>query len=617
MAGRIRDEDIALVRERTAIADVISEVVTLKSAGGGNLKGLCPFHDEKSPSFNVSPARNVFYCFGCGVGGDAIKFLMDAEHLSFVESVERLAARAGIQLRYVEDDRSAPRTRPQQGQRQRLIAAHAAAVDFYRAQLTTAGARPAREFLAGRGFDRAAAERYGCGFAPDGWDLLTKHLRQQGFTHDELVTAGLSRPARSGSLIDRFRRRLMWPIRDITGDVIGFGARKLFDDDDGPKYLNTPETPIYHKSSVLYGLDLAKKEIGKAKKAVIVEGYTDVMACHLAGETTAIATCGTSFGDEHIKVLRRMLMDQDEGRGEVIFTFDGDSAGQKAALRAFEADHKFGSQTFVAVQPDGLDPCDLRVQQGDAAVRDLVASRVPLFEFAIRSRIERFDLDTVEGQMKALDAVAPIIAGIRDAGRRKLYAVNLDRWLGIMDEQLVLRRVNEHMKGAAPAPRSRPQADPNDPSLELERELLKMALQRPATLGPAYDTLAPDTFSLPEHRAVHEVILAGGGVAGAVAPLEWSARLRDLAPGEETRSLLTRFSVEPPKADGISDDTYSRALLARFMELQLTGRIAALKSKLGRLNPVSEAEEYNRLFGDLVALEQQRRRFRDPGSQEW
>ncbi|KAB1139665.1 DNA primase, partial [Micromonospora sp. AMSO12t] len=431
MAGRIRDEDIALVRERSSIADVISETVTLRSAGSGNLKGLCPFHDEKSPSFNVSPARNVWYCFGCGAGGDAIKFLMDAEHLSFVESVERLADRAGLQLRYVENDSAAPRPRPQQGQRQRLVAAHAAAVEFYRGQLTTAGARPAREFLARRGFDRAAAERYGCGFAPDAWDLLTKHLRQQGFSHDELVTAGLSRPSRSGTLIDRFRRRLMWPIRDLTGDVIGFGARKLFDDDDGPKYLNTPETPIYKKSHVLYGIDQAKREIAKQGKVVVVEGYTDVMACHLAGVPTAVATCGTSFGGDHIGVLRRLLMDTDDVAGEIIFTFDGDAAGQKAALRAFEDDQRFVGRTFIAVSPDNMDPCDLRLAKGDLAVRDLVARREPLVDFALRHVINRFDLDTVDGRVEAMRRAAPLVAKLKDREKRPEYVRKLAGDLGM------------------------------------------------------------------------------------------------------------------------------------------------------------------------------------------
>ncbi|PWU55108.1 DNA primase, partial [Micromonospora sp. S4605] len=460
MAGRIRDEDIALVRERTSIADVISETVTLKSAGGGNLKGLCPFHDEKSPSFNVSPARNVWYCFGCGAGGDAIKFLMDAEHLSFVEAVERLAARAGIQLRYVEGDQAAPRAaRPQHGQKQRLVAAHAAAVEFYRAQLGTAGARPAREFLARRGFDKAAAERYGCGFAPDGWDLLTKHLRQQGFTHDELVTAGLSRPARSGSLIDRFRRRLMWPIRDITGDVIGFGARKLFDDDDGPKYLNTPETPIYKKSHVLYGIDQAKREIAKQGKVVVVEGYTDVMACHLADVPTAVATCGTAFGADHIAVLRRVLFDSDERAGEIIFTFDGDAAGQKAALRAFEDDQRFVGRTFIAVSPDNMDPCELRLAKGDLAVRDLVARREPLVDFALRHVISRYDLDTVDGRVEAMRRAAPLVAKLKDREKRPEYVRKLAGDLG-MEIEPVQRAVLAAASGqpgreAGPAP-SRP-----------------------------------------------------------------------------------------------------------------------------------------------------------------
>src|SRR4029453_2820952 len=225
VAGRVKDEDIALVRDRTSIADIIGESVTLRSAGGGNLKGLCPFHDEKSPSFTVAPARGVYFCHGCGAGGDAIKFLMDAEHLTFIESVERLAGRAGIQLRYDESFERGPRQQP--GQKQRLLAAHAAAAEFYSDQLRTPGARKAREFLAQRGFGRDAAEKYGCGFAPDGWDHLAKHLRQKGYPPEELNIAGLCKPARSGSLIDRFRRRLLWPIRDVGGDVIGFGARTL------------------------------------------------------------------------------------------------------------------------------------------------------------------------------------------------------------------------------------------------------------------------------------------------------------------------------------------------------------------------------------------------------
>ncbi len=613
MAGRIRDEDIALVRERTSIAEVISDTVTLKSAGGGNLKGLCPFHDEKSPSFNVSPARNVWYCFGCGAGGDAIKFLMDAEHLSFVESVERLAARAGIQLRYVEDDRATPRARPQQGQRQRLVAAHVAAEEFYRAQLGTAGARPAREFLAQRGFDRAAAERYGCGFAPDAWDLLTKHLRQQGFTHDELVTAGLSRPSRSGTLIDRFRRRLLWPIRDLTGDVIGFGARKLFDDDDGPKYLNTPETPIYKKSHVLYGIDQAKREIAKQGKVVVVEGYTDVMACHLAGVTTAVATCGTAFGADHISVLRRVLFDSDERAGEIIFTFDGDAAGQKAALRAFEDDQRFVGRTFIAVSPDNMDPCELRLAKGDLAVRDLVARREPLVDFALRHVINRYDLDTVDGRVEAMRRAAPLVAKIKDREKRPEYVRKLAGDLG-MEIEPVQRAVlaagsGQPAGGAGASARTGPTVD--SPQSLVEREALKLALQEPVLAGPVFDAVEAGEYRHPVHVAVRAAIAAAGGVAAATGGAVWIEQVRDACDDLAGQALVGELAVEPLRIDGEPDPRYVSVTMARLQWGSVTSRIKDLKSKIQRINPVSNKDEYFALFGELLSLEQHARALRE------
>ncbi|SCG49892.1 DNA primase [Micromonospora coxensis] len=619
MAGRIRDEDIALVRERTSIAEVISDTVTLRSAGGGNLKGLCPFHDEKSPSFNVSPARNVFYCFGCGVGGDAIKFLMDAEHLSFVESVERLAARAGLQLRYVEGDQAAPRHRPQQGQKQRLVAAHAAAVEFYQAQLTTAGARAAREFLAQRGFDRAAAERYGCGFAPEGWDLLTRHLRQQGFSHDELVTAGLSRPARSGSLIDRFRRRLLWPIRDLAGDVIGFGARKLFDDDDGPKYLNTPETPIYKKSHVLYGIDQAKREIAKQGKVVVVEGYTDVMACHLAGVPTAVATCGTAFGADHIGVLRRLLLDTDAVAGEIIFTFDGDAAGQKAALRAFEDDQRFVGRTFIAVSPDNMDPCELRLAKGDLAVRDLVARREPLVDFALRHVINRYDLDTVDGRVEAMRRAAPLVAKIKDREKRPEYVRKLAGDLG-MEIEPVQRAVLA--AGNAPttdrdAPASaRPRAAAPDPAVDspqsmVEREALKLALQEPVLAGPMFDAVEAPEYRHPVHQAVRAAIAAAGGASAAAGGAVWIESVRDACEDLAARALVGELAVEPLRIAGEPDPRYVSVTMARLQWGSVTARIRDLKSKIQRINPVNHKDEYFALFGELLSLEQHARALRE------
>ncbi|MDH6462333.1 DNA primase [Micromonospora sp. A200] len=618
MAGRIRDEDIALVRERTSIAEVISDTVTLKSAGGGNLKGLCPFHDEKSPSFNVSPARNVWYCFGCGAGGDAIKFLMDAEHLSFIESVERLAARVGIQLRYVEGDNAAPRPRPQQGQKQRLVAAHAAAVEFYQAQLTTAAARPAREFLAQRGFDRAAAQRYGCGFAPDAWDLLTKHLRQQGFSHDELVTGGLSRPSRSGTLIDRFRRRLMWPIRDITGDVIGFGARKLFDDDDGPKYLNTPETPIYKKSHVLYGIDQAKREIAKQGKVVVVEGYTDVMACHLADVPTAVATCGTAFGGDHIAVLRRLLLDTDAVAGEIIFTFDGDAAGQKAALRAFEDDQRFVGRTFIAVSPDNMDPCELRLAKGDLAVRDLVARREPLVDFALRHVINRYDLDTVDGRVEAMRRAAPLVAKIKDREKRPEYVRKLAGDLG-MEIEPVQRAVlaadatptAERGSPASNRSTAAPVPAVDSPQSMVEREALKLALQEPVLAGPMFDAVEAPEYRHPVHAAVRAAIAAAGGAAAATGGAVWIESVRDACEDLAARALVGELAVEPLRIDGEPDPRYVSITMARLQWGSVTARIRDLKSKIQRVNPVNNKDEYFALFGELLSLEQHARALRE------
>ncbi|MEV0407800.1 DNA primase [Actinoallomurus sp. NPDC050550] len=619
MAGRIRDEDIALVRERSPIDAVVGEYVQLRNAGGGALKGLCPFHDEKSPSFNVS--NGMFYCFGCGEGGDAIGFVQKMEHLSFAEAIERLAAKAGVQLRYNEGGYVPGR---QKGERTRLVEAHRAAAEFFAEQLMTPAAEIGRRFLAERGFGREDAERFGVGYAPNEWEALVRHLRGQGFTDKELVTGGLASQGRRGP-IDRFRGRLIWPIRDLTGDVIGFGARRLEERDDGPKYLNTPETPLFKKGSVLYGADLAKKDIAKRRQAVVVEGYTDVMACHLAGVGTAIATCGTSFGDEHIKILRRLLMDQDEASGEVIFTFDGDAAGQKAALRAFESEHRFAAQTFVAVQPDGLDPCDLRLKHGDAAVRDLVASRVPLFRFAIQATIAKYDLDTTEGRLAAIDAAAPIIAGIRDRGMRDRYAIDLDKWTGFLDEQFVLRRVREHATGRPgetrrgdararrpeAAPPRRPAHDTNDPVVQVERETLKLALQRPALLGPAFDAMPAEALIVPGHAAVRALIAEQGGVASAGGGPEWAGRLRDAAPNDEVRDLITGLAVEPMRSAGDPDDRYAAAMLSRLQEIQVTREITKLQSKLRRLNPVEYQDEYNRLFGDLMALELQRKVLRE------
>jgi DNA primase len=608
MPGRIRQEDIAAVRERSLIADVVSDYgITLRPAGGGHLKGLCPFHDEKTPSFNVTPGKELYHCFSCGEGGDVLKFVMRYESLQFGEAVERLAARAGIEVRY-EQGGYVPGQ--ETGQRRKLIEAHRLAQEFYAERLHAASGRIAQGFLAERGFSLEDADQFGCGYSPAAWDELTRHLRGRGFAEDELIKAGLARRTSRGGAIDMFRGRLMWPIRDLTGETIAFGARKLNPEDE-PKYLNTPETPLFKKSHVLYGADLARREIARRRQAVIVEGYTDVMACHLSGVPTAVATSGTSFGEDHVKILRRLIMDTEGSVGEVIFTFDGDAAGQKAALRAFGLEEKFVTQTFVAVQPDGLDPCDLRLKHGEAAVRDLVARRVPLFEFAIKSVLAKHDLNTREGQFAAVDEAAPIIVRIKDRAKWKQYAVDLDRWIGFMDERYILDRVRQAAGGSKETRGSTGQArrpyDRSDPVLQVEREALKLAVQWSALTGPEFDTLGAAAFTSPVHAAVFELIAACGGVGSAGGARDWAAALLEAAPDDEARGFVRGLAVEPLKVSGEPDEKYADAVLARVGELAVSRQLAAAKARLQRMNPEEDQAGYGRMFGELVALEQRRK----------
>jgi len=629
MAGRIRDDDVALVRERARIDDVVREYVTLKAAGGGSLKGLCPFHDERSPSFHVTPSKGMWYCFGCGEGGDVFGFVQKIDHLTFAEVVEKLAVRTGVELRYVETGAAVNR---QQGQRTRLVEAHRVAAAFYVEQLVSPDAQIGRTFLAERGFDADAAAHFGVGFAPKGWDALTTHLRQKGFTDAELLAGGLVSQGNRGPY-DRFRGRLVWPIRDLGGEVIGFGARRLFDDDDGPKYLNTSETPIYKKSQVLYGIDLARRDISKSQQAVIVEGYTDVMACHLAGVTTAVATCGTSFGADHIKVLRRLLMDDDQMKGSVVFTFDGDAAGQKAALRAFAEDQKFVSQTFVAVEPTGMDPCDLRIKQGDSAVRALVDRRVPLFEFAIRSTLATYDLESAEGRVNALRDAAPIVAGIRDAALRPEYSRRLAGWLG-MDVNAVGRAVQEAQRsgrrpvanrvsdapagpGQAGAPESSapmmPRGDggrQRDPALVVERETLKCALQQPEHIADWYESVEATAFTHPAARRVHEAISGAGLPRADLTGLAWIDAVLDAAADDDVRRLVRELAVEPLPADEGRDESYAIGMVSRLLELDASRRIDDLRGRLQRIDATAEPQAYQQAFADLLALEEIRRSLR-------
>jgi DNA primase len=651
--GRINDEDIATVRERARIDEIVGSYVSLRNAGSGTQKGLCPFHDEKTPSFQVNPSRGFYYCFGCGEGGDVISFVQKIDNLSFTETVERLADRVGVQLRYTDGGAS----QPERGLRLRLMEAHQAAAEFYAEQLSGAEAAIGRQFLGERGFDRATAEHFGVGYAPQDGRALRRHLNGRGFRDAELVTGGLIREAGW----DYFQGRLLWPIRDSGRQVLGFGARRLREDDRMPaKYLNTPETPLYKKSHVLYGLDLARQQIGKKSQAVVVEGYTDVMAAHVAGVDTAVASCGTAFGDDHARLLRRLMGNHDAFRGEVIFTFDGDAAGQAAALKVFGGDANFIAQTYVAVEPSGLDPCDLRLQHGDAAVRELVARRVPLYRFVMANILTRHDLDRADGRLSALREAAPLVSSIRDSGLVGGYVRELAGMLGMDVEEVrreVMRSAARHERSEQRAESGRSESgrsesgrsdhgrpadngrsaetadgrssgpvdpaaaaqqtaaaerrwlpEPDDRLLVTERETMKLLLQAPVLFEPDWLELDAADFTHRAYAAVFRSIQNARAehrdapAAGAA----WVHQVATAVPHPLLASLVAALAVEPLSLHGPATEHYVQANAAKLRLLTVMRQVAELKSKLQRTNPVDNATTYNQMFSELVVLEARR-----------
>ncbi len=616
MAGLIKRGDIDEVRQRVNIADVVGDYVTLKSAGVGSMKGLCPFHDERSPSFHVRPQAGFYHCFGCGEGGDAYSFLQKIDHLSFQEAVERLAERVGYQLTYEDGSGGAPA-----GNRARLYAANQAAEKFFREHLGKPEAELGRAFLGERGFDALAAERFGVGFAPASYDALSKHLVAAGFTIQELLDAGLVSQGDRG-VYDRFRGRLVWPIRDVTGQTIGFGARKLREDDQGPKYLNTPETAVYHKSRVLYGLDLAKRDIAKQRQVVIVEGYTDVMACHLAGITTAVATCGTAFGGDHVTVVRRVLGDSDDPaqatKGEVIFTFDPDEAGQKAASRAFAEESRFAAQTFVAVPPEGLDPCDVRITKGDEALREVIAHRRPMYEFMIKQVMNQCDLNTVEGRTLALRAAAPVVSKIRDRVIRDGYARELAGWLG-MNPDDVLREIRAGAANTTPATSPTapaPEGDKpytmeslsKDPVTTLERDVLMVLLQHPDVVPAERATAVLSTqFSHAALALVRDAMLS---VFDKYQDGAWVSRVTAETP-EALQPLVGQLSVAPLPESKAQTERYCLGVTATLLDRDLLRQKAELMSTLQRTDAAADPAGHRVVQEQLVTIEAKRRALRD------
>ena len=616
IVSRIRDDVIAQIREKARIEEIIGEYVTLKRSGSG-MSGLCPFHDERSASFHVSPSKNLFMCFGCSESGDVIAFMQKIESLPFIEAIEKLGEKVGIEIQYTDGVRPAG---PPPGQRAKLVEINSLATRFYITQLASAEGQEGREYLLSRGFDAEAIAAFEVGFSPNSWDSLSNALKGRGFSEEDIILAGLAkkREGKEG-IYDIFRGRLMWPIRDLSGDVIGFGARKISVEDTGPKYLNTAETPLYHKSDVLYGIHSARRHIASAKEAILVEGYTDVMACQLSGIMNAVAACGTAFGDGHIKILRRLLHDVDMFSGKVIFTFDGDSAGQKAALRAFKENHRFTAATYVVVAPEGMDPAEVRQGKGSQGLRDLMNTAVPLAEFVLKTTLGEHNLGTIEGRTNALRASAPIVAGIKDSAMRIQYITSLGGWLGvderhvrdavskaIRDAQLTSqtpqrepeRAPGETQKGEA-TPRqggsgveahSLTRPKPNDPAYIAEREALKCLLQYTELTGEWGKHIRLSAFTNPLYLAVYQSIV-----------------------GEESEEaivlgLINELTVEPlPIHDsGSINEEYANGVLQRFLLKDYERRLSSLKGSLARGE--GDADE---IFGKILVLEKVKRDLRE------
>jgi DNA primase len=747
--GRILDEDVLRVRTESKIEEVVADHVTLKNGGSGSFVGLCPFHDEGSPSFRVNPAKGFYHClagetrvitrdgvfpiselagktvkvltssatwvdspflsfgvqslfritlsrnskkkeiyatdehrwflrkdsihskthwevftknlksgdalqyafsgdaigldrtswivdsveatdrveevycavvpeyknfvledniltgncFGCSESGDVISFVQQIEHLSFVEAVEKLADRFEIELHYSDGVRPQGLT---SSERMRLIEMNRHAALFYKEQLDTEEAKEGLTYILGRGFTREEVDSFEIGYSPTAWDGLSKFLKAKGFNDKELVSVGLAMNRESGQgVYDFFRGRLMWPIRDLSGEVVGFGARKISADDRGPKYLNTPETPLYKKSEILYGLHSARKSIAQNKEVVIVEGYTDVMACHVSGVTNVVAACGTAFGEGHVKIIRRLLHDNDMYSGKVIYTFDGDAAGQNAAMKAFKDNNKFTTATYVSVAPDGMDPCEVMVKEGEEGVKALIARAIPLAEFVLNTNMASFDLDTAEGRTNALKVAAPILLTIKDLPLRGQYITKVGGWLG-MDERTVRSAVssaqrsegNEQAVVKPTLVKDESHPDPKDPTLAVERDVLKCLLQSPEETQDWYSGIDPTAFTNTGYIGLFRTLLLVKG--------DLELLLQDYN-HTAISNLATELIVEPINVNILTPEYLSDTLF-RLLDKDVARKIAGVKARMSRLDASDAA--HAEAFKEVMALENKRKEYK-------
>jgi DNA primase len=542
VAGRINDDDIRTLKDRIDISAVIAPYTTLKG-GGTSLMGRCPFHEERSASFSVNAVKGVYYCFGCNAHGDAIGFVMEIEGLSFADAVEKLARQFGVDLRYQE---LRPGQKAALGKRTRMLEVIGEAAAFYRARLKADDGAAARSYLLDRQVPAGAWEVFGIGWAPDSWDDLSTHMQRKGAAAKDLIEAGLSTQGKHG-LIDRFRARVLFPIHDQRGnDVVAFGGRILPDgpvvtklDGTAPKYINSPKTDVYDKSTTLYGLHLARREIVKRREVLVVEGYMDVIALHLAGTTQAVAPCGTALTEQHFAMIERM-------DARVTLCLDADSAGFEAAERARErAEAANVTDLGVLVLPEGKDPADLVAEGGAAAVEQVMAGRKTAVEFQIEHKLRTADLSTPELQTAAYQSTFELLGRIENPSLRYKYVFDVVAPAVGLPAQRIEDELN---RTYPPGGRGRTTtvAPPDrtvlpgsrDPQMQLERQVLQVALQRPELLPDGWQLLDEQVFTAEPSRQLFRAICKAGddfeAVLDAMPDDDMRRRVRGLAVAELT-----------------------------------------------------------------------------------
>jgi len=595
VAGRIRQEDIEAVRERTDIVKLVSGYLTLKKSGHDSYSGLCPFHTEKSPSFSVSPAKGVFYCFGCGQGGDAIRFLREVEHLDFADAVERLAKEAGVTLRYEGDT---PADRRAASRRQALHRANEeAAALYHQVLLDGREGEDARRYLADRGIDRETAAAFGIGYAPGQPDFLLRRLASSLST-EILVEAGLVIGDSGGDVRDRFRGRITFPVRDLSGRAVGIGARLLpgrpeqGHRDEGPKYLNSPETPVYRKGEVLYNLDRAKGAVTRTGEIHVVEGYTDVIAMAQAGIETAVATCGTALGEGHFRLASRFAE-------RMVLAFDSDEAGARAAERAFQFLESYPLRPVVLILPEGKDPADLLRSEGAEAMLALAKGAIPLVEYMLRRTVGRHDLSTVEGQSAAVAAALPMLEQLGDPVRQSEYAHVLAELAGVTEGSVVLALERRLSGRPVEVRQAIKRASVQE---KVEREMLRLLARSTETQAALAGRVAPDLFLIARNRELLALLVEAGGDVGA-----YVARSQD----DRAIAALSALALEP--TDGEPSPDYAEDVWARLQEFALKRRSAELRGELQKLNPQTD-ERYDGLFEQLISIDGELRRLRDRGT---